>query len=82
MPSRKTKPSPSDSADSPTRDRRGRFSGGEKGQETSSRVRFDEKGNPVFEIRTDTPRRRKDDDTIDLLKCLENESLSLEEDDS
>ena len=40
-------------------------------------VKFDSKGNPVWETRVDVPRRRKEDDTIDLLKCLDDESLSL-----
>ncbi len=51
-------------------------------QQTSSGVRFDEKGNPVFEIRAEAPRRRKDDDTIDLLKCLDDETLALADDDN
>jgi hypothetical protein len=45
-------------------------------------VKFDAKGNPVLQIRADEPRRRKDDDTIDLLKRLELESLSLADDDA
>lgn len=40
-------------------------------------IRFDAKGNPVWEVRVDTPRRRKDDDTFDLLKCLDADDLSL-----
>lgn len=48
--------------------------------ETHTEIRFDDKGNPVWEVRADTPRRRKDDDTIDLLKTLDVESLSLEGD--
>ena len=40
-------------------------------------VKFDAKGNPVLEVRTDVPRRRGDDDTIDLLKCLDADALNL-----
>jgi hypothetical protein len=46
----------------------------------SGTVRFDDLGNPVWEVRVDIPRRRDGDDTIDLLKCLDNSLLSLEED--
>ena len=43
-------------------------------------VRFDAKGDPIWEVRTDhIPRRREEDDTINLLKCLVPESLSLED---
>jgi hypothetical protein len=45
-------------------------------------VKFDAKGNPVLHLRADEPRRRKDDDTIDLLKRLELESLALADDDA
>jgi hypothetical protein len=41
-------------------------------------VKFDAKGNPVLEVRTDVPRRRGDDNTIDLLKCLDADALNLE----
>ncbi len=41
-------------------------------------IKFDAKGNPVLEVRTDVPRRRGDDDTIDLLKCLDADALNLE----
>jgi hypothetical protein len=41
-------------------------------------VKFDAKGNPVLEVRTDVPRRRGDDDTIDLLKCLDADALNLQ----
>ncbi len=46
-------------------------------------VKFDAKGNPVLEVRTDVPRRRGDDNTIDLLKCLDADGLklALEDDD-
>jgi hypothetical protein len=40
-------------------------------------VRFDAKGNPIWEVRVDTPRRRENDDTFDLIKSLDIESLSL-----
>jgi hypothetical protein len=40
-------------------------------------IRFDAKGNPVWEMRTTAPRRREDDDTFDLLKCLQVDSLSI-----
>jgi hypothetical protein len=41
-------------------------------------VKFDAKGNPVLEVRTDVPRHREDDKTIDLLKCLDADALGLE----
>jgi hypothetical protein len=40
-------------------------------------IKFDAKGNPVLEVRTDAPRRREGDDTIDLLKCLDADELKL-----
>lgn len=40
-------------------------------------VKFDARGNPVLEVRTDVPRRREDDRTIDLLKCLNADELEL-----
>lgn len=43
-------------------------------------VRFDPRGNAQWEWRVETPRRRKEDDTIDLLECLDP-NLSLSEDD-
>ena len=45
----------------------------------SAEVSFDSKGNPVLDIRTDASRRRTDDETLDLLKCLENSSLSIDD---
>jgi hypothetical protein len=41
-------------------------------------VKFDAKGNPVLEVRTDVPRHRADDNTIDLLKCLDADALNLQ----
>lgn len=41
-------------------------------------IRFDAKGNPVWEVRVESPRRRRDDETFDLLKCLDADELSLE----
>lgn len=49
-------------------------------ERTAVEVRFDAKGNPVWRIRSDIPRRREKDDTLDLLKCLDNETLALEDD--
>jgi hypothetical protein len=43
-------------------------------------VSHDAKGNPVWRMSTDVPRRRQDDDTVDLLKCLDVEDLSLADD--
>jgi hypothetical protein len=40
-------------------------------------VEFDAKGNAVWQWRTEEPRRREDDPTIDLLECLTSEQLSL-----
>jgi hypothetical protein len=50
--------------------------------EVERTVRFDDKGNPVLDVRTNAPRRREDDKTVDLLKCLDGdiEGLALEED--
>jgi hypothetical protein len=45
----------------------------------SGRVRFDPRGNPIWEARVDVIRRRRDDKTVNLLKCLENDRLALEE---
>jgi hypothetical protein len=36
----------------------------------------------VWRVRVDVPRRRKDDDTIDMLKRLEVDSLSLADDEN
>ena len=47
--------------------------------EVAREVRQDDKGNPVLDMRTNASRRRKDDDTIDLLKCLDAEDLEVEE---
>lgn len=44
-------------------------------------VEFDAKGNAVWQWRTEEPRRREDDPTIDLLECLTSEQLSLAEPD-
>lgn len=45
------------------------------------RLGFDAKGDPVWEVRADgIQRRRSNDDTVNLLKCLVPDSLSLEED--
>ena len=86
MPSSKDKPSSRDPKTAIPRvrgpDRRSESAEQYEKEQTSSVVHFDEKGNPVFEIRTDVSRRRKDDDTIDLLKCLNDESLSLADDDN
>lgn len=45
--------------------------------QVSRQIKFDEKGNPVLEVRVDVPRRRQDDNTIDLLKCLDADALKL-----
>jgi hypothetical protein len=42
-------------------------------------VTYDAKGDPVWEWRVDVPRRREDDSTIDLLKCLDVNDLRLED---
>ena len=43
-------------------------------------VRYDAKGDPVWEWRVEVPRRRCDDTTVNLLKCLDSGTLSLAED--
>ena len=86
MPSSKDKPASCDpkTATSRVRGPNRRSESGEQEEklQTSSSVHFDEKGNPVLEIRSAVQRRRKDDNTIDLLKCLDDESLSLADDDN
>ena len=62
-------------------DRRGKYDYEIPESEYSAEVRFDAKGNPVLEIGTNVPRRRKEDDTFDCLKALEISSLSIAEDD-
>lgn len=47
----------------------------------SKEVRFDEQGNSVLDVRTDVPRRREDDDTVDLIESLDADALGLELDD-
>lgn len=42
-------------------------------------VTYDAKGDPVWEWRVNVPRRREDDSTIDLLKCLDVADLRLED---
>ncbi|HEU4620437.1 MAG TPA: hypothetical protein VFV10_20555 [Gammaproteobacteria bacterium] len=44
------------------------------------KVAYDAKGDPVFEWRVKVPRRREDDPTVDLLKCLDLDGLRLEDD--
>ena len=44
----------------------------------SRRVTFDARGNPVLDVRTNVSRRRADDNTIDLLECLNENDLGLE----
>lgn len=61
-------------------DRRGRSPEDQGEPEVATEVTFDAKGNPVLSIRTDAPRRRQGDDTLDLLKCLQDSDLSLEDD--
>ena len=46
----------------------------------SKEVTSDAKGNPVLDIRSTAPRRREDDDTLDLIKCLDESALSIQED--
>jgi hypothetical protein len=45
-------------------------------------VSFDVKGDPVWQTQVRTPRHREDDDTIDTLKHLDQDSLSLQSTDS
>ena len=42
-------------------------------------VSFDVKGNSVWQPRVDARRRRKDDDTVNTLKRLDLESLSIQD---
>jgi hypothetical protein len=52
----------------------------ESGEESfEAEIRFDDRGNPVWSVQTTVPRRRKDDDTVDLLKCLDSDALALED---
>lgn len=81
MPHDKDKPFPADPEIVTFRyrgpDRRNHDPEAETVESTSGDVTFDAKGNPVWQIRVDVLRRRKDDDTMDLLKRLEVDSLSL-----
>ena len=43
-------------------------------------VTFDAKGNPVWQLAVEIPRRRANDEPVDLLECLDVDSLSLEDD--
>lgn len=45
----------------------------------SGNVRFDDRGNAVWEM-PDVPRRRMDDDTLNPLRCLDVADLSLVDD--
>lgn len=47
--------------------------------ESTGRVRFDDRDNAVWEWH-DQPRRRDDDDTVDFLKRLDPDGLSLADD--
>ena len=47
----------------------------------SREIRYDDKGNPVLDVRTTAPRRRDGDDTIDLIKALDADSLDLKTED-
>jgi hypothetical protein len=40
-------------------------------------VTFDAKGNPIWQLKVELPRRRKDDNTLDLIKCLEVDTIAL-----
>ena len=51
-----------------------------KPPEAHRAIKFDDKGNAVLEWTIDTPRRRQEDDTIDLLECLDPDGLSLADD--
>jgi hypothetical protein len=86
MPPNKDKPFPANPKIVTSRyrgpDRRGRYPDEETDTQPSGEVVFDAKGNPVWRVRVDVPRRRKDDDTIDMLKRLEVDSLSLADDDN
>ena len=46
--------------------------------QVTRKIEFDAKGNPVLKVRVDVPRRREDDNTIDLLKCLDGDALNLQ----
>ena len=43
-------------------------------------VTFDAKGNPIWQLKVELPRRRKEDDTLDLIKCLDVDTLALADD--
>lgn len=44
-----------------------------------TKLDFDARGNPILDVRVDTPRRREDDDTLDAIECLDIERFSLQE---
>ena len=47
----------------------------------SVRVDHDSRGSTVLNVTTVTPRRRADDDTVNLQKLLDVDSLSIDDDD-
>jgi hypothetical protein len=49
-------------------------------ESTQGKLTYDAKGNPVWEWRENLPRRRHDDSTVDMLKCLDSGALTLAED--
>ena len=54
------------------RDREGASTG------VAAEITRDAKGNPVLSLRAEGPRRREDDDTLDLIGALNADSLQLE----
>lgn len=46
--------------------------------EFSQRLRVDAKGNSVLDVRPRAPRRRDQDHTVDLIKCLDAAIADLE----
>ncbi len=83
MASKKNKPSPPDIS---TRSYRGSNrrdpNAADETVEIAGDVTFDAKGNAVWQTGAAVPRRRRDDGTIDNLKCLDLDSLALQDEGS
>ena len=63
-------------------DRRHDETGSPAKPKAAGSVSFDDRGNAVWEMRVETPMRRQEDPTVDLLKCLDLDDLEIEEEES
>ena len=58
-----------------------RHLGNAAGGAASPQIAIDAKGNAIWHWKTEEPRRREEDPTIDLLECLTSEQLALNDPD-